>query len=316
MARMHVEGWAPEYGAPFDPEDELAPAEGSVDLTVERTDWAPLPGRDDGLAQMAFVDGVRRIDARLTVDDPELGTGVRRLRVVSRSARPSGTGRRRRRRVAGARVERVAVLSGRRDGGDAGGRARSAVPHRDHRRPRPAHARHARPRPDAARGGRVRRGIRPVGLLRHRRRAAERPVPAVHRGVHRRRTGGRTCRPSTTRSSARWRRGSARPCSPSRTTGGTRGTCGCRIPAAGTRGRAWCGARRTARFRSARCARWPTARRRCCRWSRREEHLDPRAPQNLVPIAALERELRHLMGDRGLVYRAIRSAVMREETRV
>ena len=38
-----------------------------------------------------------------------------------------------------------------------------------------------------------------------------------------------------------------------------------------------------------------------------QEHLDPRAPQNLVPIAALERELRHLMGDRGLVYRAIRS---------
>ena len=47
-----------------------------------------------------------------------------------------------------------------------------------------------------------------------------------------------------------------------------------------------------------------------------EEHLDPRAPQNLVPIAALERELRHLMGDRGLVYRAIRAAVMREEMRV
>jgi hypothetical protein len=47
-----------------------------------------------------------------------------------------------------------------------------------------------------------------------------------------------------------------------------------------------------------------------------QEHLDPRAPQNLVPIAALERELRHLMGDRGLVYRAIRSAVMREEASV
>jgi hypothetical protein len=41
-----------------------------------------------------------------------------------------------------------------------------------------------------------------------------------------------------------------------------------------------------------------------------EAHIDPRAPQNLVPIAALERDLRHRMGDRGLVYRALREAVM------
>jgi hypothetical protein len=43
-----------------------------------------------------------------------------------------------------------------------------------------------------------------------------------------------------------------------------------------------------------------------------QAHLDPRAPQNLVPIAALERELRHRMGDQRLVYRALREAVMRE----
>jgi hypothetical protein len=43
-----------------------------------------------------------------------------------------------------------------------------------------------------------------------------------------------------------------------------------------------------------------------------EPHVDPRAPQNLVPIAALERELRHRMGDQRLVYRALRDAVMRE----
>jgi hypothetical protein len=40
-----------------------------------------------------------------------------------------------------------------------------------------------------------------------------------------------------------------------------------------------------------------------------EPHLDPRAPQNLVPIGALERALRHRMGDPGLVYRALRAAV-------
>ena len=43
-----------------------------------------------------------------------------------------------------------------------------------------------------------------------------------------------------------------------------------------------------------------------------EPHVDPRAPQNLVPIGALERELRHRMGDRGLVYRALRHAVSRD----
>ena len=44
-----------------------------------------------------------------------------------------------------------------------------------------------------------------------------------------------------------------------------------------------------------------------------EPHIDPRAPQNLVPIGALERELRHRMGDPGLVYRALRYAVSERE---
>jgi hypothetical protein len=44
-----------------------------------------------------------------------------------------------------------------------------------------------------------------------------------------------------------------------------------------------------------------------------EAHLDPRAPQNLVPIAALERELRRRMGDPGVVYRALRHATMAGE---
>ena len=35
MARIVVEGWSPEYGAPMDPDEALAPAEGSVDTSVE-----------------------------------------------------------------------------------------------------------------------------------------------------------------------------------------------------------------------------------------------------------------------------------------
>jgi hypothetical protein len=40
-------------------------------------------------------------------------------------------------------------------------------------------------------------------------------------------------------------------------------------------------------------------------------HKDPRAPQNLVPIGGLERELRRRLGDQQLLYRALRSAAMR-----
>jgi hypothetical protein len=38
-------------------------------------------------------------------------------------------------------------------------------------------------------------------------------------------------------------------------------------------------------------------------------HKDPRAPQNLYPIAGLERTLRNRLGDQGLLLRALRIAV-------
>jgi hypothetical protein len=42
------------------------------------------------------------------------------------------------------------------------------------------------------------------------------------------------------------------------------------------------------------------------------EYKDSRAPQNLYPIAGLERALRRRLGDTGLLYRALRSAAMRQ----
>ena len=57
MARIVVESWSPEYGAPLDPDEALAPAEGSVDETVETTDWAPRDGNDDGGAPWRPVAG-------------------------------------------------------------------------------------------------------------------------------------------------------------------------------------------------------------------------------------------------------------------
>jgi hypothetical protein len=39
-----------------------------------------------------------------------------------------------------------------------------------------------------------------------------------------------------------------------------------------------------------------------------DAHKDPRAPQNLYPIAGLERELRRRLGDPQLLYRGLRRA--------
>ena len=43
-----------------------------------------------------------------------------------------------------------------------------------------------------------------------------------------------------------------------------------------------------------------------------ESHKDPRAPQNLYPIAGLERELRRRLGDPALLYRGLRVAAARD----
>ena len=40
-----------------------------------------------------------------------------------------------------------------------------------------------------------------------------------------------------------------------------------------------------------------------------EPHKDDRAPQNLYPIAGLERELRRRLGDPGLILRGLQRAV-------
>ena len=45
------------------------------------------------------------------------------------------------------------------------------------------------------------------------------------------------------------------------------------------------------------------------------EYKDPRAPQNLVPIGGLEKLLRHRLGDTRLLYRALRAAAMRDRAR-
>jgi len=70
MAELFVEAWAPEYGNPFEADVDLADPD-KIDDTVEIEGVGePIPGVDDGVATVAFVDGVRRVDARLTIDEP------------------------------------------------------------------------------------------------------------------------------------------------------------------------------------------------------------------------------------------------------
>ena len=74
MARLYVEDWSPEYGAPFESDPDTLPSEVPVDTAVEvRGAWEPLPGRDDGARRVVFVDGVQRLEARLILDDEATG---------------------------------------------------------------------------------------------------------------------------------------------------------------------------------------------------------------------------------------------------
>ncbi|NNF65569.1 MAG: hypothetical protein HKN07_15105 [Acidimicrobiia bacterium] len=71
--RLHVEGWAPDYGSPLETDEDFTPPPGSViDDAEVAGPWHPIDGHDDGVEVVVFVDGVRRVDAYLTVDR-ELG---------------------------------------------------------------------------------------------------------------------------------------------------------------------------------------------------------------------------------------------------
>ena len=74
--RFAVESWAPEYGAAGAPEGEaaeLAEAATAVRVDVEAAEgrWAPRDPAAPPAAVVRFVDGVRRIDARMWITDAD-----------------------------------------------------------------------------------------------------------------------------------------------------------------------------------------------------------------------------------------------------
>jgi hypothetical protein len=75
--RYHVDTWDPSYGSTVDTEDEgpVTPSSAQLDLAVERppSSWQPLspPGDTRAPAVVRLVDGVRRIDARVWVEQTD-----------------------------------------------------------------------------------------------------------------------------------------------------------------------------------------------------------------------------------------------------
>ena len=313
MARLCVEGWAPEYGAAVEPDDALSPAEGAVEVDVEGRPWRPIPGRDDGLPVVAFVDGVRRIDARFVLDDPERGP-------IPGICASFGVGAvlwhrdEQRSEVVEPAVERLALLLHGRlaalpplppnlsfraeavPGDDPAGLVRSL--HDAMRRAEAALAeRLAQSGTFVVADGPLYEytPVAKVGYVKSHRRSY---LPDDRAGiVGALGPGERT--PLFTVGEGRYRRYSwylrlARFPGGHSWTGIARGEAAAAL-----------GLEQAAALADRTAALLPLV--------GSEAHRDPCAPQNLVPVAALERHLRHLLGDGGLVLRALRAAAMREE---
>lgn len=311
MAQMFVEGWAPEYGAPFDPDEQLAPAEGTIDATVELTDWEPLEGVDDRADRIAFVDGVRRVDARLLLDDPISGPspGICGTFAVGATLWDRTE---RRSEISSVKVERWAVFSGGRDeqipAVDLEPPYRSATTSSEDPSHLVAelHTRMRRAEGELATlcaadafvvaDGPLNKPLAQLPVVGYIKSHRVTYLPLEQNAVIAELAPGQRTplftisadRPDVCRYS--WYLRLAMLHGAHSWTGIVRCEASGRLPKDAVR----VIADRTA-------ALLPIV--------GSEPHIDPRAPQNLVPIGALERELRHRMGDPGLVYRALRHAV-------
>jgi hypothetical protein len=309
MTRLFVEGWAPGYGSPLETDERMVPPEGSVDTAVEPGEWLPRRGTDDGTGTIVFVDGVRRVDARLTLDEPEgpvpgiCGSfGVGSV-VWDRLARSSS--------FESVLIERWAIFSkGKQETfpplelqpAVASTTTASAEPDAPVKelqaKMRRAEARCAAGSSDGGRlvfsDGPLEHGIagRVVGVIKSHVITYLPPdlnvlvgsIPVGHRTplftIWDHRKYSWYVRLADLAGGHPWS-----------------GVVRCETPGQLPLEEVLAIADRSAAILPLVSS---------------EPHLDPRAPQNLVPIAALETHLRHLMGDPGLVYRAMREAVMRE----
>ena len=69
--RIWVDAWSPEYGSSSEVDDGLPASEEDVDPYVETTDWAPVAPAATPSRETAFIDGVDRVDARAFLGDEQ-----------------------------------------------------------------------------------------------------------------------------------------------------------------------------------------------------------------------------------------------------
>ncbi|MGQ0848524.1 MAG: hypothetical protein ACT4OP_05310 [Actinomycetota bacterium] len=67
--RFTVQPWAPEYGTTAG--GELEGAEPDVDIEIDASRWAPIRSTAEPAPEVLFVDGVRRIDANLWIEEDD-----------------------------------------------------------------------------------------------------------------------------------------------------------------------------------------------------------------------------------------------------
>jgi hypothetical protein len=73
--RFAVETWAPDFGSSTEADLDTTTQQVDLDVEVDAAAWAPhTPPPQPALPRVLFVDGVRRVDARLWIDDS--GTSV------------------------------------------------------------------------------------------------------------------------------------------------------------------------------------------------------------------------------------------------
>ncbi len=68
--RFAVETWAPEYGTPAEGDLGEVEVEPDVSIELDPTSWQPLLPDVDAVADVVFVDGVRRVDANVWIEQP------------------------------------------------------------------------------------------------------------------------------------------------------------------------------------------------------------------------------------------------------
>jgi len=326
--RIAVEAWSPEYGGELDlgTPEELSVED--VDTTVEGRPWEPIVPEAGDLCErpLAFVDGTRRIDARLFLSEdgrlpaPGVAGSVGIGAVVCEAAPAGVDGRRsppwwalRRAAVAEVRVQRYLACSGGTEmqlaaapglsygGLPVPGNTLDDTVLAVHNEMRTGEAEVAQ---ELASDDRLTFVDGPLAVMRPGPRAIVGFIKAHHRRyldgpeegvVARLGCGERT--PLFTfggmRSRYSWY---ARLCQPNAASHSWHGVVRCEAPGAVARDDVVALADASAAVLPA-FASLP--------------HWDPRAPQNLVPVAGLERRLRHLLGERELVLRLIRSAAAR-----